>query len=289
MAAGLIAGIASGIIGAVAQRRQQARSEAFERQRIQMTVADANAAGIHPLAALGAGIQYQNPFTGEAPGAGAAERVAEAVGSSSVAKLQERIANSEIMRNQAEASALLAEARATTLQAGQREAVVGAAAGATFIGAAPGASTNPTPDGSPENPWPSFGWWRMSDGSLVMGPNPNYAMDPTEIAYPALIGAADPFYYGGATQTAARAEAQAREEQDQLREDERSREILEDQRTTMEWQRQVTGADTQGIISPSVAYLLGLPTEGVPLGTRRVVRGLTFEYTMYGWEYLGGL
>lgn len=80
LAAPLIGGIGNiigGIFGRKSAKKERRRAEAFERQRIQMTAADAKAAGIHPLAALGAATTYQNPYMGAglSQSAGVAEGV----------------------------------------------------------------------------------------------------------------------------------------------------------------------------------------------------------------------
>lgn len=70
------AGLLGGFLSSSSSKKAQRKAEAFERQRIQMTVADAKKAGIHPLAALGAGTAYTNPYT-SIPSGGMANAIGE--------------------------------------------------------------------------------------------------------------------------------------------------------------------------------------------------------------------
>lgn len=116
-------GLGGNLLGGLFGRKQQKDALAFERQRIQMTVNDAKAAGIHPLAALGVSSSYQNPYGGNPIGdavASGASRVAENVAQKPIAAAQLRVLNSEAARNEAEAQAIRAEAQSRTLIARAR-------------------------------------------------------------------------------------------------------------------------------------------------------------------------
>lgn len=62
------ASLLGGHLNRKAQEKRDRKAHEFERTRIRTVAADAKAAGIHPLAALGAASGYQNPYGGPVSG-----------------------------------------------------------------------------------------------------------------------------------------------------------------------------------------------------------------------------
>lgn len=140
---GLLAGIAGdlagGLLGGIFGNSKEKKRQAFEAQRIQMLVKDANKAGIHPLAALGS-VQHQNPIdTAPSPIAEGIARAGGRLAAQRQEKRADQVAQSEVRRNEAEA--MLLEAQSRSIAAG--------ALAATRGGAAP---TNSDPDSIEDRP-----------------------------------------------------------------------------------------------------------------------------------------
>ncbi len=88
------------LIEGIFGQKQEKKSEAFERQRIQMTATDAKAAGIHPLAAIGAASGYTNPFQGSSPTGSA---IGDGIAASRTSKLdsrQAKLIDAQILESQ---------------------------------------------------------------------------------------------------------------------------------------------------------------------------------------------
>lgn len=194
------AGLLGGIMGKKSRKKEIAQAQAFEAQRIRMMVRDAKAAGIHPLAAMGVAANYQNPFQGLGPdpmttglqAAGEAvgnglinyaqrkDAKAEAAARDKLAtqqlQLNARVANSEIMRNVADAQKAQAEAQAVT-----REQFLRARA---LMGPRQVRTDNSRGDpklGTKSNPYPTHIWAVGPDGRKVMVRNPELAMGLEEL------------------------------------------------------------------------------------------------------------
>lgn len=167
------AGIAKAILPfagkAVLDKMSQDRAYRFEGQKIQMLARDARAAGIHPLAAMGAASGYQNPF-GSSPAGNALGDGINAFREDQAAARQER-ADAPLRKKQSELlDAQIAEARSrTTLnQANAHRTLVG-----------PAASLDPYAPRK-ENALISV---RLENGETVLMPNPDlYEISPTELA-----------------------------------------------------------------------------------------------------------
>ena len=166
--------LVGGLFGNKSAKQQQAQAIKWEKNKLAHTVAEADRLGIHRSLALGSNLSYGNPFVGSGTNhvgnsiAGAADTVANAVGQISQRKMQKeahdknlRIADSEIIRNQAEAEAALIHARAATLSASRPSSVM-------------------TDDG----PVPTHIAAQLPDGTIIQYPNPDLAIGAEE--YPVM-------------------------------------------------------------------------------------------------------
>lgn len=207
-----VGGIAGNYFGSQAQAgadkdalRYQSRQN---RKRIQVLKADANKAGIHPLAALGgAGAAHYSPISsanyglGDAVGDGLSH-LGSAVANSrnrpnEISGLQADALRSEVAKNNAEADLLKAQSRTTLLQA--RNEMLGATTGAmlnfenyqTSRQSRLNPSLPPPPLGSKSNPFQAKAFYDVGGGRVVEGPHHEYAMDPTEMAYPGILNMSD--------------------------------------------------------------------------------------------------
>lgn len=151
------------------QRQQQSNARKWEAGQIQRIAKDAKAAGIHPLAALGANVSYQNPYFGSGSGSvlgegisNLADEYSQSVSRSegrSLEKKQEQLLDEQIL-----------EARSRTIlnQANAKRALVG-----------PGAPNDPFATRTE----PRF--VRVCDHKTkkcAFVPNPDFEMGPIELA-----------------------------------------------------------------------------------------------------------
>lgn len=168
--------LAGGIFGMINANKQMDMQKKFAKKQIQWRAADARAAGIHPLAALGAsGAQYQpvhNPM-GDAI----------AAGMSSLSQMGQKQLEAEGAKAQIDATRAQAElfrAQSRTEIANARNAAIGGAAVRTKL---------THPEGSPENPIPSTISVLTEDGKKIAFPNPKLFGDFSEMGgYSAALG-----------------------------------------------------------------------------------------------------
>lgn len=140
--AGSLISAGSNILGGFFGSRSAKRSDQFQRNFVQIRAADARKAGIHPLAALGANGAYTpvgNPM-GDAL-AQAGTDIAAGMNAKAQAQMYNKVAESEIALNQAQANAANAQAH-TMIQNARRFATGGP--GTVNYGDATTPPTDPT-------------------------------------------------------------------------------------------------------------------------------------------------
>lgn len=168
---GAIATAGSSILGGLFGKSEASKNRAMQRNFIQMRVADAKKAGIHPLAALGAsgGAQSVHSGMGDAV-ASAGAAIGKSIANRELQQLNKEKIRSDINRNNAEAQGWLADAQRTTTNAALRAGAIG--------GAVP--TKNDPYKKRTENQYMSV---KLADGSIIEVPNPDvYEIGPTELA-----------------------------------------------------------------------------------------------------------
>lgn len=163
-----LASIGGSIIGGLFNKSEADKNRKAQATAIQTRVKDAKAAGIHPLAALGASVNYSPVMSGFgdsiAAGANAAgqamERSEERARAKPAEALAARLGDSQIRLNEAEIR--LREAQALNETAQARNAAIGAVGGKT---------SNPANAADLEQSV------RMPDGSVVKTVDPRMGMD----------------------------------------------------------------------------------------------------------------
>lgn len=144
---GAIGSIVGGIFGNKQAKAELAFQKDLARKRIRWTAYDARQAGIHPLAALGAGYPSYSPVGDGGLGAAIANagaHLGDAVQGAKGSSLQKRVVESEIAVNEAQVDALRAQAVSGIAEA---QAVV--KGGAARMSTAPGPQTTGINEGNP--------------------------------------------------------------------------------------------------------------------------------------------
>ena len=127
---GAIGSVVGGIFGNKSQQAQIDWQNKYAKNRLQWLAKDAKAAGLHPLAALGAGAPTYTPVGGNPLGAGIAEGMAQ-LGAASEAQVGKEVSRSYIEVNKAQAD--LIRAQTNTILAEAEANVRGGTTGARNV------------------------------------------------------------------------------------------------------------------------------------------------------------
>lgn len=165
---GGIGSIVGGLFGESAASKDRKLQKQFAQKGIQWRAKDAKAAGIHPLAALGASTSQYTPVgspLGDAVGSGMAQ-IGQGLSRKGEKALAAESVRSGIEVNRAQAELLKAQSRTEYMNARNQA-----------IGAAPVRTATKPPEGSAENPIPSTIHVQTEDGRVIRMLNPKIALD----------------------------------------------------------------------------------------------------------------